>query len=64
MPTTPKDGENERTVVPLKSTREAVGDPMAMASLTLLTPAVMGNVPEEEPMERWRVYEPVENTTQ
>lgn len=64
MDTTPNDGENERTVVPLESTREAVGDPTAMASLTLFTPAVIVNVLDEEPIERWRVYEPVENTTQ
>lgn len=53
--TTLKPGENVRTVFPLESVSTAVGEPTAMASFTLFTPAVMANVPDDEPIERWRV---------
>jgi hypothetical protein len=60
---TEKPGENESTLEPLESTNTAVGEPVAMAILTLLTPAVMGKERDDEPMESLRVYLPTENTT-
>lgn len=57
-------GENDSTVVPEASVRVAVGVPLVpSASLTLFTPAVIGKVPEAEPIDKWSVYEPIEKTT-
>jgi hypothetical protein len=63
LATTEKPGAKESTVEPLESTSVAVGVPVAMASLILLTPGVMEKEPEEEPIERLSVYVPTEKTT-
>ena len=43
------------TVEPPESINLAVGEPGAIASLTLLTPGVMGKEPEDDPIERLSV---------
>lgn len=54
----------ERTDFPLESSSTALGVPVAIANLTVLTPGTIGNVPEDEPTLKDNVYVPVEKTTQ